>query len=73
MPLHRPHERLVRHVHRLHQSVLTAGHLRKAGGKSFDCLGAVIGLAAGAVGAAAGQHRKDSPKLDEPQMKQTLG
>ena len=36
-------------------------------------LGAVIGLAAGAVGAAARQHRKDSPKPDEPQMKQTLG
>ena len=36
-------------------------------------LGAVIGLAAGAVGAAAGQHRKDSPKLDAPQIKQTLG
>ena len=36
-------------------------------------LGAVIGLAAGAVGAAARQHRKDSPKPDEPQMKQMLG
>lgn len=36
-------------------------------------LGAVIGLAAGAVGAAAGQHRKDSLKPDEPQIKQTLG
>ena len=36
-------------------------------------LGAVIGLAAGAVGAAAGQRQKDTPKPDEPQMKQTLG
>ena len=36
-------------------------------------LGAVIGLAAGAVGAAAGLHQKDTPKPDEPQMKQTLG
>lgn len=36
-------------------------------------LGVVIGLAAGAVGAAARQHRKDTPKPDEPQMKQTLG
>ena len=36
-------------------------------------LGAVIGLAAGAVGAAARQHRKVTPKPDEPQMKQTLG
>ena len=36
-------------------------------------LGAVIGLTAGAVGAAARQHRKDTPKPDEPQMKQTLG
>ena len=33
-------------------------------------LGAVIGLA---VGAAAGLHQKDTPKPDEPQMKQTLG
>ena len=36
-------------------------------------LGAVIGLAAGAVGAAAGQRQKDMPKPDEPLMKQTLG
>ena len=36
-------------------------------------LGAVIGLAAGAVGAAAGQRQKDMSKPDEPQMKQTLG
>lgn len=36
-------------------------------------LGAVIGLAAGAIGAAAQQHRKDTLKPDEPQMKQTLG
>ena len=36
-------------------------------------LGAVIGLAAGAVGAAAGQRQKDTPKPDEPQMKQALG
>ena len=36
-------------------------------------LGAVIGLAAGAVGAAAGQRQKDTPKPGEPQMKQTLG
>ena len=36
-------------------------------------LGAVIGLAAGAVGAAAGLHQKDTPKPDEPQMEQTLG
>ena len=36
-------------------------------------LGAVIGLAAGAVGAAARQHQKDAPKPDEPQMKQTMG
>lgn len=36
-------------------------------------LGAVIGLAAGAVGAAARQRQKDAPKPDEPQMKQTLG
>lgn len=36
-------------------------------------LGAVIGLAAGAAGAAAGLHQKDTPKPDEPQMKQTLG
>lgn len=36
-------------------------------------LGAVIGLAAGAVGAAAGQRQKDTPKPDEPQIKQTLG
>lgn len=36
-------------------------------------LGAVIGLAAGAVGAAARQHRKEPSKPDEPQMKQTLG
>ena len=36
-------------------------------------LGAVIGLAAGAVGAVAGQRQKDMPKPDEPQMKQTLG
>ena len=36
-------------------------------------LGAVIGLAAGAVGAAARQLRKDPPKPDEPQMKQTPG
>ena len=38
MPLHRPHKGLVRHVHRLHQSVLTAGHLGKAGSKRLDCL-----------------------------------
>ena len=36
-------------------------------------LGAVLGLAGGAVGAAARQHRKDTPKPDEPQMKQTPG
>ena len=36
-------------------------------------LGAVIGLTAGAVGAVAGLHQKDTPKPDEPQMKQTLG
>ena len=36
-------------------------------------LGAVIGLAAGAVGAAARLHQKDTPKPDEPQMEQTLG
>ena len=36
-------------------------------------LGAVFGLAAGAVGAAARQRQKDAPKPDEPQMKQTLG
>lgn len=36
-------------------------------------LGTVIGLAAGAVGAAARQCQKDTPKPDEPQMKQTLG
>lgn len=36
-------------------------------------LGAVIGLAAGAVGAAARQHRKEPSKPDEPQMKQTPG
>ena len=36
-------------------------------------LGTVIGLAAGAVGAAARQHRQDMPKPDEPQMKQTPG
>lgn len=36
-------------------------------------LGAVIGLAAGAVGEAARQRQKDAPKPDEPQMKQTLG
>lgn len=36
-------------------------------------LGAVIGLAAGAVGAAAGQSQKNTPKPDEPRMKQTLG
>lgn len=36
-------------------------------------LGAVLGLAAGAIGAAARQHRKDTPKPDEPQMKQTPG
>lgn len=36
-------------------------------------LGAVLGLAAGAIGAATRQHRKDTPKPDEPQMKQTLG
>ena len=36
-------------------------------------LGAVIGLTAGAAGAAARQLRKDPPKPDEPQMKQTLG
>ena len=36
-------------------------------------LGAVLGLAAGAIGAAARQHRKDTLKPDEPQMKQTLG
>lgn len=35
-------------------------------------LGAVIGLAAGAVGAAARQSQKDMSKPDEPQMKQTL-
>ena len=33
-------------------------------------LGAVIGLA---VGTTAGLHQKDTPKPDEPQMKQTLG
>lgn len=36
-------------------------------------LGAVIGLAAGAIGAAARQCQKDTSKPDEPQMKQTLG
>ena len=36
-------------------------------------LGAVIGLAAGAAGAAARQRKKNTPKPDEPQMKQTLG
>ena len=36
-------------------------------------LGAVSGLAAGAVGAAAGHRQKDTPKPDEPQIKQTLG
>lgn len=36
-------------------------------------LGAVIGLTAGVAGAAARQLRKDPPKPDEPQMKQTLG
>lgn len=36
-------------------------------------LGAVIGLAAGAAGAAARQLRKDLPKPDELQMKQILG
>ena len=36
-------------------------------------LGAVIGLAAGAVGTAARQHRKEPSKPDEPQMKQTPG
>ena len=36
-------------------------------------LGAVIGLTAGAAGAAARQLRKDPPKPDEPQMKQTPG
>lgn len=36
-------------------------------------LGAVLGLTAGAVGATARLHQKDTPKPDEPQMKQTLG
>lgn len=36
-------------------------------------LGAVFGLAAGAIGAAARQCQKDTSKPDEPQMKQTLG
>ena len=36
-------------------------------------LGTVIGLTAGAVGAAARQLRKDPPEPDEPQMKQALG
>ncbi len=36
-------------------------------------LGAVIGLAAGAVGAATRQHRKEPSKPDGPQMKQTPG
>ena len=38
MPLHRPDKGLVRHVHRLHQSVLTASHLRKTRGKRLDRL-----------------------------------
>lgn len=41
--------------------------------EAAQSFGAVIGFAAGAVDAAARQHRKDPPKPDEPQMKQTLG